>query len=108
MNKPTVKEQDLLDEVVIEKNHGLPEKKQHLLGTACSLFPIHMWLYCLYIVLALLLPVFGTLLIICGNWINSGYFSLFALLSRPWPKLQVEDASYEKTVLQMLQVMSSR
>ena len=58
------------EEVVeIEKDgSNLPEKTKHPVGTSCKLFPLHAWLYFLYIALAILLPIFGTLLIICGNW----------------------------------------
>ena len=82
----------------------LPEKTRHPLGTSCKLFPLHAWLYFLYIVLAILLPIFGTLLIICGNWSNTGYFSLFAILNYPWPKLKLEDPNYTATSLELLQV----
>ena len=37
-------------------DYNLPEKTRHPLGTSCKLFPLHTWLYFLYIV--------GTLLII--------------------------------------------
>ena len=83
---------------------NLPEKTRHPLGTSCKLFPLHAWLYFLYIVLAILLPIFGTLLIICGNWSNTGYFSLFAILNYPWPKLKLEDPNYTATSLELLQV----
>ena len=48
----------------------LPEKRKHTVGEGCSLFPIHTWLFFLYIILAIILAVFGTLLIINGNWTN--------------------------------------
>ena len=99
------KESDL--NVPDEKKGGdsnLPEKTRHPLGTSCKLFPLHAWLYFLYIVLAILLPIFGTLLIICGNWSNTGYFSLFAILNYPWPKLKLEDPNYTATSLELLQV----
>ena len=83
---------------------NLPEKTRHPLGTSCKLFPLHAWLYFLYILLAILLPIFGTLLIICGNWSNTGYFSLFAILNYPWPKLKLEDPNYTATSLELLQV----
>ena len=83
---------------------NLPEKTRHPLGTSCNLFPLHAWLYFLYIALAILLPIFGTLLIICGNWSNTGYFSLFAILNYPWPKLKLEDPNYTATSLELLQV----
>ena len=46
------------EEVVeIEKDgSNLPEKTNHPLGTSCKLFPLHSWLYFLYITLAILLP----------------------------------------------------
>ena len=48
---------------------NLPEKSRHPLDISCKPFPLHVWLYFLYIVLAIvraiLLPIFGTLLIIC-------------------------------------------
>ena len=87
-----------------ENDSNLPEKTKHPLGTSCKLFPLHVWLYFLYIVLAILLPIFGTLLIICGNWSNTGYFSLFAILNYPWPKLKLEDPNYTATSLELLQV----
>ena len=98
LNAPEKKEEGDLDD------SNLPEKTRHPLGTSCKLFPLHAWLYFLYIVLAILLPIFGTLLIICGNWSNTGYFSLFAILNYPWPKLKLEDPNYTATSLVLLQV----
>jgi len=34
---------------------------------SCKLFPLHTLIYFLYIVLAILLPIFNTLLVVCGN-----------------------------------------
>ena len=82
----------------------LGEKEKHKFNTGCSLFPIHMWLYFLYIALAVILPIFGTLLIICGNYGNTGYFSLFAILNYPFPGLKVEDPNYTASSLEVLQV----
>ena len=82
----------------------LGEKEKHKFNTGCSLFPIHMWLYFLYIALAVILPIFGTLLIICGNYSNTGYFSLFAILNYPFPGLKVEDPNYTASSLEVLQV----
>ena len=73
-------------------------------GHQLQAVPLHTWLYFLFIVLAILLPIFGTLLIICGNWSNTGYFSLFAILNYPWPKLKLEDPNYTATSLELLQV----
>ena len=82
----------------------LDGKEKHQISTGCSLFPIHMWLYFLYISLAVILPIFGTLLIICGNYGNTGYFSLFAILNYPFPGLKVEDPNYTASSLEVLQV----
>ena len=83
---------------------NLPEKTRHPFDTSLKLFPLHTWLYILYIVLAILLPIFGTLLIICGNYTNTGYFSLFAILNYPFPGLKVEDPNYTASSLEVLQV----
>ena len=98
----TEKKAEVEEEYFDDSN--LPEKSKHPLNTSCKLFPLHAWLYFLYIVLAILLPIFGTLLIICGNWSNTGYFSLFAILNYPWPKLKLEDPNYTATSLELLQV----
>ena len=71
-------------------------KTHHTLGTSCKLFRLHTWLYFIYIV--------GTLLIICSNWSNTGYFSLYAILNYPWPKLKLEDPNYTAISLELLQV----
>ena len=87
-------------------DNNLPEKTRHPLGTSCKLFPLHNWvgpcLYFLYIVLAILLPNFGTLLIICGNWSDTGYFSLFTILNYSWPKHKQEDPNYTAISLLLL------
>ena len=98
----TEKKAEVEEEYFDDSN--LPEKTKHPLDTSCKLFPLHAWLYFLYILLAILLPIFGTLLIICGNWSNTGYFSLFAILNYPWPKLKLEDPNYTAISLELLQV----
>ena len=92
------------EEKIKEDDTKLPEKARHPLDTSFKLFPLHTWLYILYIVLAILLPIFGTLLIICGNYTNTGYFSLFAILNYPWPKLKLEDPNATATSLELVQV----
>ena len=92
------------EEKIKEDDSKLPEKTRHPLDTSFKLFPLHTWIYILYVVLAILLPIFGTLLILCGNYTNTGYFSLFAILNYPWPKLKLEDPNYTATSLELLQV----
>ena len=82
----------------------LPEKRRHNIGEGCSLFPIHTWLFFLYFILAIVLAVFGTLLIINGNWANTGYFSFHAIINWPWPKVEVEDQDYHAMALEFLQL----
>jgi len=86
----------------VDMEEDLPEKRQH--KSCGNLFPIHTWLFFLYLALIFILALFGTLLIINGNWINTGYFSLFAIINRPWPNLQVEDPNYHAMALEMLQL----
>ena len=97
-------DKDYDDEDEDYDDSNLPEKTRHPFGTSLKLFPLHAWLYILYIVLAILLPIFGTLLILCGNYTNTGYFSLFAILNYPWPKLKLEDPNATATSLELLQV----
>jgi hypothetical protein len=85
-------------------DEDLPEKRSHKIGEGCSLFPIHTWLFFLYIILAIVLAVFGTLLIINGNWANTGYFSFHAIINWPWPKVEVEDQDYHAMALEFLQL----
>ena len=90
-----------MEEKVEDEDH--PEKRRHKIGEGCSLFPIHTWLFFLYIILAFVLAVFGTLLIINGNWANTGYFSFHAIINWPWPKVEVEDQDYHAMALEFLQ-----
>jgi len=92
------------EEKIKEDDSKLPEKTRHPFDTSFKLFPLHTWLYILYVVLAILLPIFGTLLILCGNYTNTGYFSLFAILNYPWPKLKLEDPNATATSLELLQL----
>ena len=78
-----------------------PEKKRHLLASACSLLPVHTSLYFLYIVLGLLLAVFGSLLLLCGSWTNSDYFHLLTIVHQG---VRLEDANHKAAVLELLQV----
>merc|ERR1712215_14986 len=87
---------------VAYKRHKMPEKKKH--DSGFSLFPVHMWLYILYISCCLILAVFGTLLFICGNYASTGYVSLFAILNWPWPKVNVEDADSQASSLDLLKL----
>ena len=107
---PEKKENEMMKDKVYDDededydDSNLPEKTRHPFDTSLKLFPLHAWLYILYIVLAILLPIFGTLLIVCGNYTNTGYFSLFAILNYPWPKLKLEDPNATATSLELLQV----
>merc|ERR1711936_184417 len=107
---PEKKEKEMMKDKVYDEededydDSNLPEKTRHPFDTSLKLFPLHAWLYILYIVLAILLPIFGTLLILCGNYTNTGYFSLFAILNYPWPKLKLEDPNATATSLELLQL----
>ena len=72
-NEATGNEEKTITEKIASED--LPEKRSHKIGEGCSLFPIHTWLYFLYIMLSIVLAVFGTLLLLCGSWTNTGKFS---------------------------------
>ena len=61
------------------------EKKSHKIGEDCTLFPIHMWLYFLYIFLSIVL------LLLCGSRTNTGKFFFESIINVPFPKVEVED-----------------
>ena len=61
-----------------------PSQRRLLLKT----FPIHTWLYILYIIFNIVLPVFGTLLLLCGSWTNTGKFSFESINNVPFPKVE--------------------
>ena len=77
----------------------LPEKRSHTIGEGFNLFPIHTWLFFIYIITAIILAVFGTLLLINGNFANTGYFTFQAIINNPWPKMQVEDENHHAMAL---------
>jgi len=85
-------------------DEDLPEKRTHTIGEGFSLFPIHTWLFFIYIITAIILAVFGTLLLINGNFANTGYFTFQAIINNPWPKLQVEDEDHHAMALEFLQL----
>ena len=82
----------------------LPEKRSHTIGEGFSLFPIHTWLFIIYIITVIILAVFGTLLLINGNFANTGYFTFQAIVNNPWPKLEVEDEDHHAMALEFLQL----
>ena len=65
-----------------------------------------MWLYFLYIFLSIVLAVFGTLLLLCGSWTNTGKFSFESIINVPFPKVEVEveDHDYHAMALELLQL----
>ena len=86
------------------RDEDLPEKRSHTIGEGFSLFPIHTWLFFIYIITAIILAVFGTLLLINGNFANTGYFAFQAIINNTWPKLQVEDEDHHAMALELLQL----
>ena len=100
-NKANIVEDKSSEKIAAE---DLPEKRRHKFGEGCSLFPIHTWLYFIYIVLIVVLAVFGTLLLICGSWANTGYFAFHAIINWPWPKVEVESQDFHAMALEFLQL----
>ena len=108
-NKSEVSEKgkaDIVEDKTEEKIEAkdLPENRRHKIADGCSLFPVHTWLYFIYIFLSIVLAVFGTLLLICGSWANTGYFSFHAILNYPWPKVEVENQDFHAMALEFLQL----
>ena len=98
--------EDFTTKKVLNKgtDEDLPEKRTHAIGEGFSLFPIHTWLFFIYIITAIILAVFGTLLLINGNFANTGYFTFQAIINNPWPKLEVEDEDHHAMALEFLQL----
>ena len=96
------------DDLGIHKSESgdgdLPEKRTHNIGKGFSLFPIHTWIFIIYIITVIILAVFGTLLLINGNFANTGYFTFQAIVNNPWPKLEVEDEDHHAMALEFLQL----
>ena len=93
-------------EPIIVNEESLREKKSHSISEGCNFFPNHTWLFILYVFLMVILGVFGTILIISGNWANSGYLILTTILNRPFPNIEVEDEEETVFALEFLQLSS--
>merc|ERR1712215_55329 len=87
--------------VIVTKNN---DKERHTISEGFKLFPIHTWLYFIYIILIFVLALFGTLLSICGSWANTGVFTLNTVINSPWPNLEVEDLDDHFVALELLQM----
>ena len=80
------------------------EEKEHAFSDGGKLFPRHRAVFILYAFFCLGLLTFGIILIIMGNWANSGYFSLWALVNKKWPNVEVEDETWTFSTLEFFQL----
>ena len=99
-----VLDKELEKEELKEDNENLLEKKTHTVGEGCSLFRNHTWLFFLYVLLLVNLVIFGVLLIIFGNWANSGLVSFYAIINSPWPKIELEEENETVFAIEFLQL----
>ena len=66
-------------------------KRSHSCQDGSSFFPIHKWMFCLLCLLDAYLVVFGALLLLCGMYANTGYFSLLAITNKVYPNINLID-----------------
>ena len=85
-------------------NDQLPFKRVHTCDDGCKFFSNHQILFILYCVFDLYLIVCGPMLLVCGNWANTGYFSLWTLTSNVWPDVRVENEDRTAAYLELLQL----
>ena len=85
-------------------NKNLGTKRRHSLSDGYNFFFTFQAIFFIYCFLCLALLLLGPFLIIAGNWANSGYFSLFAITSNPWPKVTVDDEDSVIFALEFLQL----
>ena len=79
-----------------DKKHGLCD---------FEFIPIHLAILYLSVILCLLHLALGIMLIIFGNYINSGVFALWAITNKPWPAIELEDISNTENDVVFLQVV---
>ena len=79
-----------------DKKHGLCD---------FEFIPIHLTILYLSMILCLLHLALGIMLIIFGNYINSGVFALWAITNKPWPAIELEDISNTENDVVFLQVV---
>ena len=77
------------------------EKYKHSSSEARNLFPRF---YCNYIwrfIIGILGLLAGTMSLVIGSWADSGYESLNAISSEPFPNIEIEDIEYTTNILQL-------
>ena len=79
-----------------DKKHGLCD---------FEFIPIHLAIMYLSVILCLLHLALGIMLIIFGNYINSGVFALWAITNKPWPAIELENISSTEKDVVFLQVV---
>merc|ERR1711971_1337494 len=72
----------------VDKEEVMAGKKRHLFKDA-TLFPMFFTMFSFRLVAACVMLSLGVLLLVSGNWLNSGEFGMEAVASRPWPNLEV-------------------
>ena len=81
----------------------LKYKKAHTFSDAGRFFPLHRNLFIMNIFFFIVLIVCGVLLILCGNYGNTGYFSFMSLTNK-YPGVAVADEVTTALTLEFLQL----
>jgi len=82
----------------VDKEEVMAGKKRHLFKDA-TLFPMFFTMFSFRLVAACVMLPLGVLLLVSGNWLNSGEFGMEAVASRPWPNLEVEEQEQQQKIL---------
>ena len=90
--------------VLVERgNDDLKFKKEHTFAGAGSFFPLHRMIFILNSFFFVALVVCGVLLLLCGNYGNTGYFSFMSLTNK-YPGYSVSDETRTASNLELPQL----
>ena len=78
------------------------EKYKHTSSEGRNLFPRFYCNYIWRIVIGIFGLLTGTMSLVIGSWADSGYESLLAISSAPFPNIKVEDMEYTTNVVQLM------
>ena len=66
-------------------------KRSHSCQDGSSFFPRHKLMLIVFCLFDVYLVVFGALLLLCGMYANTGYFSLLAITNKVYPNINLID-----------------
>ena len=77
-------------------------KRSHSCQDGSKFFPVHKWIFIFYCIFDVILLVFGSLLLLCGMYANTGYFSTMAITNKLWPNIALLNESRTFSRLEFL------